>query len=253
MQLPQFEAHAALEEQHWWFLGRRTIVRTLLNAVLPPSKDKLVLDIGCGTGGLTAFFGKDYRCIGIDPATEAIMFAKQKYADCEFILGKAPDDILDQYHKADAVLLMEVLEHVKEDKSFVRRLIDELKPGAFLFIMAPADPSLWGPHDEGFEHERRYEDATFRALWRGTPVTERLVSFSNARLYPVAKVARMLARLKGSAWGPGDTDLALPAAPLNALFTKIFAGESNRLLKALHRKTPPYRRGVTLLALLQKQ
>ncbi len=253
MQLPQFQAHAALEEQHWWFLGRRAILATLLHAVAPPSTKTRVLDVGCGTGGLTAFFGREYSCMGTDPATEAVTFAKEKYPHCRFTQGNAPDDVLEAYREADAVLLIEVLEHVKDDKAFVHRLIDELKPGAHLIIMAPADPSLWGPHDEGFQHERRYEWSTFRSLWEGMPVKEKLTSFCNTRLYPVAKVARMLARLKGSAWGPGDTDLALPMAPLNSLFRAIFAGERHRLLRALHGRGRPYRHGVTILTILQKQ
>lgn len=51
MQLPQFQVHADLEERHWWFLGRRAIFRALLTQAVPPSRDRLILDVGCGTGG----------------------------------------------------------------------------------------------------------------------------------------------------------------------------------------------------------
>ncbi len=252
MDLPQFEAHADVEDRHWWFLGRRRILRTLLAALLPPSRETLVLDVGCGTGGLTAFFGKDYRCTGIDPSTNAITFAKKKFPQSDFVLGNAPGDVREMYAKADAVLLIDVLEHIPDDQAFVQKLIEGLKPGALLFMMAPADPSLWSPHDAGFGHERRYEEHTFRSLWAGQPVQELLVSHVNARLHPLVKLARKLSALRGKSWGPGDTDLGVPMAPVNSALQTIFDGEANRLLGVLKGTAKPYRRGVSLLTVLKR-
>ena len=50
MQSAQFELHAELEEKHWWFRGRRHIIRRLVDQVLPAGKNTAVIDIGCGTG-----------------------------------------------------------------------------------------------------------------------------------------------------------------------------------------------------------
>lgn len=253
MRLPQFQAHAALEEFHWWFLGRRSVIRELLHTILPPSQKVSLIDVGCGTGGLTAFLSKEYTCIGIDPSHDGITFARSRFPSYTFIHGYAPKDITDAFWKADGILLIEVLEHVKEDVTFVHELIKEMKPGAILLMMAPADMALWGPHDIAFEHERRYDEERLRATWRGQPVDELLVSFCNSRLYPLVKLLRVLSRWKGHAWGEGGTDIALPARPLNALLRWIFQGESTRLVRALRNKRWGYTRGVTLVAVLRKQ
>ena len=50
MDLGSFQRHAAVEEQHWWFLARHRIMHRLVARVLPPSNDRVVVDFGCGTG-----------------------------------------------------------------------------------------------------------------------------------------------------------------------------------------------------------
>lgn len=252
MQLPQFILHADLENRHWWFLGRRAIFTALLHAVCLPSQERILVDVGCGTGGNTEVFSRDYRCIGIDPIAKAIQFARERFQGPEFRQGHAPGDFPDLMKEADIVLLADVLEHVEDDFHMISSLLASMKPGAHLLIMAPADPSLWSAHDRGFEHYRRYTLSRLRATWRDLPVEERVVSYCNARLYVLAKVARLIARLKGSALGPHDTDLSLPCDLLNALFRRVFAGEHKRLLRVLEGKALPYRSGVSVIALLKR-
>jgi hypothetical protein len=171
----------------------------------------------------------------------------------EFRQGYAPDDFPELMREADIVLLADVLEHIEDDFLLVSKLLASMKPGAHLLLMAPADPTLWSAHDRGFEHYRRYTIPRLRMLWEGLPVEERVVSYCNSRLYPLAKFARMIARIKGSALGPNDTDLSLPLGPLNRLFTVTFQGEGKRLLKILHHKGSPYPCGVSVLALLKRR
>lgn len=253
MDSPQFQAHADLEQKHWWFLGRRAIVASLLHQLVPAGQGSKILDVGCGTGGMTAYLSKEYACTGIDPSAEGIAFARTRFADCTFIQGNAPEDARTEIGEAQAVLLLEVLEHVEQDVQFVQSLLGAMKPGAYLIAMAPADPSLWSPHDAGFGHYRRYTEHTFRALWNGEQVEELLVSHCNTRLYPLAKLIRFLAKLKGSAWGPGNTDLALPMKPINTLLAKIFHSEAVPLLHALEAKTPTgWNTGVSVIGVLRK-
>ncbi|MDD4287121.1 MAG: class I SAM-dependent methyltransferase [Candidatus Peribacteraceae bacterium] len=251
MQLEQFQVHADLEERHWWFLGRRAIFRSLLMRAVPPSKDRLILDVGCGTGGNTVAFQSLYTCVGIDPSLDAVTFARQRFPGIEFRHGYAPQDCEDILARADAVLFLDVLEHVQDDFALVSQLLAGMKTGAYLFMVAPGDPELWGPHDRGFEHERRYSLPRFRMLWEGLPVEECVCSALNARLYPIAKLSRLVSRFRGKALGPGQTDLSLPSAPVNAFLYWIFAGESKRILRAW-RGGKPYRYGVSVLAVLRR-
>lgn len=253
MQLPQFQVHADIEQQHWWFLGRLKIVRTLLHRVLPPDRNRLVVDVGCGTGGNTIALSRDYTCIGIDPSVDAIAFARERFTALTFRIGYAPQDCEDLLSRADAVLLMDVLEHVEDDFLLISSLLAAMKPGAYLFMIAPGDPTLWGEHDRGFEHVRRYTLPRFRRTWEGLPVRECAVSCCNARLYPLVKIARFLSRISGRSLGPARTDLSLPPRPVNAVLQRIFGGESGRFLRMLEGRSRPYVHGVSVLALLERR
>ena len=253
MQLPQFQAHAAMEERHWWFLGRRPILQTLLHEVVPPSSEKLLIDVGCGTGGLTHFFSQEYRVIGVEPTQEGISAACKRFPDCTFVHGVAPDDV-PEFGRADAVLLIEVLEHVEHDRALVHALINGMKPGAYLIMLTPADMSLWGPHDDAFEHFRRYDSIhDFRNLWKGAAVREILVSYCMRRLYPVVKMMRRLSALRGKSWGKGGTDIEIPMAPVNAFLKKFYGGEAHVLLNAMRGKGSGYSKGVSVISVIQKQ
>lgn len=241
-----------MEERHWWFLGRRKILQALLHELVPPSKDRLIIDVGSGTGGNTEFLSHEYTVIGVEPTAEGIAFSRKRFPHCTFIHGHAPQDV-PQFKDADAVLLIEVLEHVEKDRELVHALINDMKSGAYLIILAPADMSLWGPHDDAFEHFRRYDSVEeFRDLWRRTSVREVLVSHCMRRLYPVVKMMRRLSTFRGKSWGKGGTDIEIPMAPVNAFLKAFYGGEANVLLRALRGKGKGYTKGVSLIAVLQK-
>jgi cyclopropane fatty-acyl-phospholipid synthase-like methyltransferase len=63
MKTEQFQLHSQMEESHWWFTGRREILRQVIHQALPPA-GQMILDIGCGTGGNLAAFASEYRCVG---------------------------------------------------------------------------------------------------------------------------------------------------------------------------------------------
>jgi SAM-dependent methyltransferase len=62
-------------------------------------------------------------------------------------------------------LLLDVLEHVEEDRVFLNTLVrDNLAPGGHALISVPAWPSLFSSHDVRLRHYRRYTPASARAL-----------------------------------------------------------------------------------------
>ncbi|MDD3896392.1 MAG: class I SAM-dependent methyltransferase [Candidatus Peribacteraceae bacterium] len=252
MDLPQFKIHANVEEKHWWFLGRLAIIRALLHAISPPSKNTLLLDIGCGTGGVTHALSKEYQCIGIDPIKEAIDFARNRFPETDFRIGDASNDVEDLIKKADCIMLMDVLEHIEDDCLFISKLLEKMKVGAYLFMIAPADPSLWSRHDNGFKNYRRYTIERLQMTWKGLPVKEFLLSYCNSRLYPLIKAARIIGRKMSTTWGPENTDLGTPPHVVNKILQHIFSGEKNHLLRTMQKNGTSYKRGVSVCAIIKR-
>ena len=243
-----------MEDRHWWFVGRRKILLDIASAVVPPSAERLVIDVGCGTGANAAAFAQRYRCVGIDISSEAIDAARRRFPALEFICGSAPDDLGELAAKADLYVASDVIEHIADEFEFVSDLVAAMKPGAFLLITVPAEPELWTRHDESFGHYRRYLPETLREVWSGLPVSEVGLEAFNTRLYATIKAVRFLNRKLGRTSGAAGTDFAMPFWPMNDLLTGVLAGESGRLVNHLGsgRRTRPIH-GVSLVAVLRRE
>ncbi|MCZ6835699.1 MAG: class I SAM-dependent methyltransferase [Planctomycetota bacterium] len=256
MQPELFKLHAQVEETHWWFTARRQIMCQMLHQALPPDPDRVVVDVGCGTGANIAALAQDYNCVGIDTTPDAILYARERFGGVSFIEGQAPKDLGPVFRRMDAVLLMDVLEHVEDDRGLLGAQVKAMKPGGIVLITVPADMKLWSEHDVSFGHYRRYDLEMLRAIWHDLPLDELMCSYFNSRLYPIIRMIRALNRLRGRAWGQAGSDLSLPSRPVNRMLERIFAGESYRLLNMLEsstgRKGNPYGYGVSLIALLRK-
>jgi trans-aconitate methyltransferase len=253
MQSAQFRLHASVEDSHWWFAGRRRIMRDLVREILPASGAPTVVDVGCGTGANLAALAGDYTCVGIDPSREAIELARCRFPGRRFVCGHAPADLGAVLEEARLVLLMDVLEHVPDDFAFLSRLLAASAPGTGFLVTVPADPSSWSAHDESNGHYRRYDADRLRRVWAGLPVTTLMLSHYNARLYPIARAVRSWSRWRGRATGRAGTDVSLPVRPLNGGLRAIFAGESRVLVDLLRgRRRRGYAAGLSLVALLRR-
>lgn len=252
MQLAQFDLHAQIEKRHWWFVARRRILRSLIEAVVPPHQNRLVIDVGCGTGGNLAELAGAYNCLGVDTSAEGIRLAQARFPGVRFVCGKAPEALGEAAAQAGLFLLTDVLEHVPDDFLMLSELLAAARPGAQFLITVPADMALWSPHDEAFGHYRRYDAARLEAAWEDLPVRQRLLSYFNARLYPAVRWVRDRNRQRGQAAGDAGTDFDLPSPPMNWLLRRIFEGEQARLLRCLHRGARGYTRGVSLVAMLER-
>jgi SAM-dependent methyltransferase len=67
----------------------------------------------------------------------------------------------------DAIVAVNVMEHIADDQALCARLAGLLKPGGHLLIYVPASPVAYGTLDEALGHHRRYTLATLTALLRG--------------------------------------------------------------------------------------
>jgi len=249
MDIPQFALHEALEETHWWFKARRSLILDLLSVLI--AKNASVVDVGCGTGANTAAVAKLCTCMGIDPIQEAITSAQKRFPSVVFRKGTAPNDC-PEIQTADMVLLLDVLEHVEDDFYFVSLLLSQMKPDAYLILMAPADIHLWSTHDRGFDHYRRYSEERFRMLWSALPVREILASHWNVTFYWPIRVLRKILRILKISLGDAQTDLTMPIKPINTLLKVLVSGENKKILKTLDKKCNGYHHGVSILGIIQK-
>ena len=137
-----------IEESDFW---SKVKVKLILNLV----EGKKILDVGCGTGLLSKTLqDKNYDVMAIDNDGKAIEIAKKKgitgfVAD---IGGWQTDE------KFDCIILGDVLEHIDDDKSVLRKVHGILTHNGCIVVNVPAYQVLFGKHDIALGHKRRYSN-----------------------------------------------------------------------------------------------
>lgn len=119
-------------------LSYHTATRREVATMLPPFAEK-VLEIGCGTGGTLSFLKDSGRCSwigGVELASAAHALASERLdrtwcGNIETLdLGLPAGDL-------DAVLCLDVLEHLADPWAVTARLVSLLKPGGVLIASIP--------------------------------------------------------------------------------------------------------------------
>jgi SAM-dependent methyltransferase len=108
-----------------------------IKAVVESLGPSSVIEVGCGDGYLIGSLAPTIRRVGVDLSEQAIRFARAFRPDVEFMAVDAAT-IRDRF---DAVLAIEVLEHIPDDAvpAFLTALGDRVTPGGWLVLSVPSD------------------------------------------------------------------------------------------------------------------
>jgi SAM-dependent methyltransferase len=131
-----------------------------------------VLEVGAGLGATTRHLcdghQRSWLCLEPDRAMaarlEAVIAGGALPACCRARAGTI--ESLPREACFDAILYVDVLEHVADDTAELRAAARLLRPGGALIILAPAHGWLYSPFDRAIGHHRRY---TRRSLERVVP------------------------------------------------------------------------------------
>lgn len=129
-----------------------------------------VLEIGAGIGGtaLSLCDGTQEKWICLEPDAKLLdeviekINSKKLPACCEAKLGFLSD--LDPTEKFDAIIYIDVVEHIENDKAELILAAKYLKPGGKLVVLVPAHQFLYSPFDKAIGHYRRYDKGMMKAI-----------------------------------------------------------------------------------------
>lgn len=126
----------------------------------------------------------------------------------------------------DAVVLLNVLEHIEDDAGALRQVWRILKPGGAAILEVPAGPHLYDIYDKVLLHHRRYSMRHLLSLVRATGFTVAKRSHLGFFLYPAFSWTKRRSRRHGP----------LPdEAEHQAVAESIRKSGSNALLQAMIR------------------
>jgi SAM-dependent methyltransferase len=135
-----------------------------------------VLEVGAGIGSNTMLYrsGDQRRwvCLEPDPRLAKSITSNPALANCEVMVGTVAD--LSPEERFDAVLYMDVLEHISDDADELRNSAKHLAPGGRLIVLGPAHQWLFTPFDRAIGHYRRYNAGMLKRVAPSGLTLERL-------------------------------------------------------------------------------
>lgn len=247
MDLREFKAFDN-PERHPWELARLKAVRSILKPLL--GRNITVLDYGCGDGFVSRGLieGSEIKSVwAYDPHLTDATIARLKKDSRIRYSAKLPSG-----GAYGLILLLDVVEHVDDDRGFMKDIASMVSAGGSVLVTVPAFQGLMGPHDISLGHHRRYGLDTLARLMEGsglkvsasgylfmTPLAHRFFTVRFGKVFPSLRT-----RKDGVGGWKGGKALTRAVATL--------LGFENRIALALGRfgvKLP----GLTVWTLCQKQ
>lgn len=189
MEIAEYEKMYKFEEKYWWWVGKRKIVKSILDRL--DLNFVNILDTGCGTG-FNLNYLKDYgNVIGLDFSKDALNFCKMRenknliQADAEKLPFKA--DTL------NLITTLDLLEHLDDDKA-LKEFYIVLKPNGYLIVTVPAFEFLLSKHDEALHHNRRYNNSQLRDILESNGFIIEKISYWNFFLFLPIVAVRLIKR-----------------------------------------------------------
>ena len=176
--------------KHWWNVARNSVISRYANLYIP--KDHKILEVGCGTGVVTAHLKKKgWEIDGIDLGTPpAHLLATQS-----LILGKDALDLPKEKQKSyKAIGLFDVLEHIDKPGLFLDKVFKEFENATHMIATVPARQELWSNYDEHYGHQMRYNTSSTNELLRESGLRPLKMAYFFHSLYPVMRALTLTSR-----------------------------------------------------------
>jgi SAM-dependent methyltransferase len=209
-----------VEEAHWWYLGRRRIIQSLVEKISSTLNNPRILDVGCGTGANLKMLAGLGRAEGVDISPQAVEFCRERGLD-SVKLG-AVEELPYENDSFDLVTALDVIEHLDDDVAGLREMRRVLRPEGRLLLFVPAFMFLWGVQDDVSNHRRRYTLPSLLKAVEAAGFSVEWSSYANISFFLPVLVVRSVMRWLGLR---AATEYGINISLMNGPFSQLFAAE----------------------------
>ncbi len=175
--------------RHWYYRAKSAALHRAVTSLQP----RHILDVGAGSG----YFSRSL--LERTGATAALCVDTGYPADRDDSSHGKPVRFRRTIGAVDCdlVLMMDVLEHVDDDRGLVVDYAAKVPVGAHFLVTVPAFQFLWSGHDVFLEHKRRYRLGEIEAVLRAAKLEIVRGSYYFGLVFPLAAAVRLASRHAG--------------------------------------------------------
>ncbi|HEU4931498.1 MAG TPA: methyltransferase domain-containing protein [Pyrinomonadaceae bacterium] len=211
-----------VEESHWWYVGRRRIIQSLVERICATlnNTSPSILDVGCGTGANLKMLAAYGKAEGVDISPQAVEFCRQRGLD-SVRLGAA-EDLPYEDDSFELVTALDVIEHLDDDVAGLREMRRVLRRDGRILLFVPAFMFLWGVQDDVSNHRRRYTLPSLLKAVEAAGFSVEWSSYANISFFLPVLVVRSVMRWLGLS---AATEYGINISLMNGPFAQLFAAE----------------------------
>jgi SAM-dependent methyltransferase len=211
-----------VEDSHWWYVGRRRIIQSLVERICQTLNNPhpRILDVGCGTGANLKMLAAYGTAEGVDISPQAVEFCRERGLD-SVKLG-AIEHLPYEDGSFELVTALDVIEHLDDDVAGLREMRRVLGRDGRVLVFVPAFMFLWGVQDDVSNHRRRYTLAGLLKAVESAGFSIEWSSYANVSFFLPVLLVRSVMRWFGLR---AATEYGINISLMNRPFSSLFAAE----------------------------
>lgn len=229
MQQHTYAIMRRVEETHWWFAGRRRIIKSFLERLCRDSSASYagqrrpinILDVGCGTGANLEMLSQFGEAEGVDVSSEALSFCRAR--GLENVKQGEAEALPYEDGSFDLVTGLDVVEHLDNDLAGLKEMRRVLRRRGHALLFVPAFMFLWGAQDDVSNHRRRYTLAGLKQVVREAGFEVERATYVNLSFFAPIFFGRLLMRALRIR---PESENNITIGFLNGMLGRIFGAES---------------------------
>jgi len=212
-----------IEQSHWWYTGRRKILKSFVADICRRVTDRRprILDVGCGTGANLLMLSQFGDAEGVDISEDALAFCRER--GLEKVKLGAGEALPYDDGTFDLVTGLDVVEHMDDDLAGLREMRRVLRPGGRVLLFVPTFMFLWGVQDDVSNHRRRYRLPELQRVLEQAGFEIERMTYANITFFLPILLMRKLMRLTGI---KAESENNINVSALNGVLGSVFGAES---------------------------
>jgi ubiquinone/menaquinone biosynthesis C-methylase UbiE len=174
--------------------SRKKAVEALKRGGFP--RGGALLEVGCSSGFLISQLCAEYpqaTLVGADVVSAPLVRLAETHPKIAFVRMSLTECVFPA-NSFDAVVALNVLEHIEEHDRAAAEIHRVLKPGGIFVIEVPQGPGLFDSYDRALRHFRRYSGASLRTLLVNAGFRILYQSYLGCLIYPAFALAKLIGR-----------------------------------------------------------